>query len=217
VTSRGRSRWTLGDAVKVWLLAGAAWLLAGCATLTPPTADAGAPHDPTLIEGRLAVQVQALGDQPAQSLAAPFTLQGDERAGSLALSTPIGTMLARAVWQPSVATLTTPQDTRQYPNLDAMADDLLGQAVPMAALLSWLRGQPWGGAAHTSTSTSTTTSTTTTTTTSNATASNAPPTATFTQLGWSVDLNGYAEGLVVAQRDTPPPRVTVRARIDRKP
>jgi outer membrane lipoprotein LolB len=213
VTSRGRSRWTLGDAVKTWLLVGAALVLAGCATLTRPTADAGVPHDPTLIEGRLAVQVQALGDQPAQSLAAPFTLQGDERAGSLALSTPIGTMLARAVWQPSVATLTTPQDTRQYPNLDAMADDLLGQAVPMAALLSWLRGQPWGGAAHTSAASTTSTSTTT----SNATVGNAPPTATFTQLGWSVDLNGYAEGLVVAQRDTPPPRVTVRARIDRKP
>lgn len=192
------SRWTLGDVVKAWLLAGATLVLAGCATLTPPTTDAGAPHDPTLVEGRLAVQVQALGDQPAQSLAAPFTLQGDERAGSLALSTPIGTMLARAAWQPSMATLTTPQDTRQYPNLDAMADDLLGQAVPMAALLSWLRGQPWGGAAHTSTS---------------ATLSK----TTFTQLGWSVDLNGYAEGLVVAQRDTPPPRVTVRARIDRKP
>ncbi len=187
--------------MKAWLLAGATLVLAGCTTLTQPTADAGASLDPTLIEGRLAVQVQALGEQPAQSLAAPFTLQGDERAGSLALSTPIGTMLARAVWQPSRATLTTPQDTRQYPNLDAMADDLLGQAVPMAALLSWLRGQPWGGAAHTS---------------SNASVSNAPS-ATFTQLGWSVDLNGYAEGLVVAQRDTPPPRVTVRARIDRKP
>jgi outer membrane lipoprotein LolB len=173
--------------------------LVGCALFQNPQAANDSLSDPTLVEGRLAVQVQALGDQPARSLSAPFTLRGDERAGSLDLTSPIGTMLARAQWQPSVATLTTPEDTRHYPTLDAMADDLLGQAVPMAALLSWLRGQPWGGAAL-----------------SNPTPSAGPPTA-FTQLGWSINLSDYAQGLVVAARDTPAPRVTVRARIERKP
>jgi outer membrane lipoprotein LolB len=181
--------------------------LVGCALFQNPQAANDSLTDPTLVEGRLAVQVQALGDQPARSLSAPFTLRGDERAGSLDLTSPIGTMLARAQWQPSVATLTTPEDTRHYPTLDAMADDLLGQAVPMAALLSWLRGQPWGGTAH---------SNPTSSAGAGAGAGAGAPTA-FTQLGWAINLSDYAQGLVVAVRDTPAPRVTVRARIERKP
>jgi outer membrane lipoprotein LolB len=161
--------------------------LSACATLTPPRPDA------TTLDGRLAVQVDATAGDAARSFSAPFSLHGDEREGGLDLSSPLGTRLAQARWQPTQATLTTAEgEERRYPTLDAMAQDLLGQTVPMAALLSWLRGTPWRGAP-----------------------SAAVAGRGFDQLGWQVDTSRHGEGLVVAQHPGPP-RVTVRARLDPK-
>lgn len=69
--------------------------LAGCATVTPPAA---AP-DPLArsYAGRLAVKVE--GDD-ARSFSAGFDLQGSDVRGQLALISPIGTQVGRAVWQP---------------------------------------------------------------------------------------------------------------------
>ena len=161
--------------------------LSGCVGLTAP--------DASSIDGRLAVQVDAAGAESARSFAAPFTLRGDERAGVLELASPLGTMLARAQWQPGSATLVSADGTRSYATLDALAKDMLGERLPLAALMSWLRGRPWLGAAH----------------------ERLRDSAGFTQLGWSIDLARHGEGFVVAQRATPPPRVTVRAKIDARP
>jgi outer membrane lipoprotein LolB len=160
--------------------------LAGCAGFAPPAAA------PVSLSGRLAVSVEALGAAPARSVNANFELRGGARDGALDLSTPLGSLVAQARWSPGVATLTTPQGTATLPDLDALAEQSLGERVPVAALFDWLRGRPWPGAPATPA---------------------APPARGFEQLGWSVDLSRFDEALVTARRGAPP-AVSVRARLD---
>ena len=141
----------------------------------------------------MAVRVAATADAPARSLGAGFELGGDAGVGRLELSTPLGTLLARARWSPAGVVLATPEGESTYPDLDAMSRRLLGEELPFAALFDWLRGRPWPGAAST------------------ALDSGAPG---FGQLGWRVDLARFSDGVVVALRDTPP-AMTVQVRLDR--
>lgn len=161
-------------------------LAAGCATV-------GAP-DPDALTGRLSVRVAAAGDEPERSASGGFELRGDGDRGSLDLSTPIGTLLARAQWSPQQVELVTPQGSTHYADMPAMTRALVGEPLPVAALFDWLRGRPWPGATSR--------------------ALPGPADAGFEQLGWTVSLTRFAEGLVEARRDEPP-QVTVRARIDR--
>lgn len=179
-------RW-LTHAVSVCCALATTALLGGCASLLPP--------ETSMLEGRLAVQVDSMPDAPARSFAAPFTLRGNEQHGTLEMSTPLGTMLARATWSADSALLLTADGQRRYATLDAMAQDLFGESLPMGALLAWLRGQPWGPAPWQVTTTP----------------------VGFEQLGWVVDLTRQAEGFITATRSTPRPRVTVRARLDVAP
>ena len=49
-----------------------------------------------------------------RSVSAAFDLRGDSRAGTLGLSTPLGSMLAQARWSPAEVVLTTPRETRRF-------------------------------------------------------------------------------------------------------
>jgi outer membrane lipoprotein LolB len=120
-----------------WLLATLA--LAGCAAVPP------APGTQTL-SGRLALQVEAQPDRPAQSISASFDLRGSAEQGELRLSTPLGTTLAAAFWGPGEARLVTPQGEQRFDSLDALSRDVFGESLPLRALPDWLRGQPWPGA-----------------------------------------------------------------------
>jgi outer membrane lipoprotein LolB len=114
--------------------------LAGCASFAPPAAA------PVALTGRLAVSVEAFGAAPARSVNANFELRGGARDGALDLSTPLGSLVAQARWSSAGATLTTPQGTATLPDLDTLAEQSLGERVPVAALFDWLRGRPWPGA-----------------------------------------------------------------------
>lgn len=164
----------------------AAVLLGGCASV--PRDDAAAS-----IGGRLAVQSEqrdASGNDP-QAFSAQFELRGDAQLGELSLSGPLGNTLAQARWQASGgAELLTRDGTRRFESLDAMSQQMLGQPLPLVALVDWLRGRPWTGARSYAND------------------------AGFEQLGWQVDLSRYAEGTLVAQRREPP-ALTVRVRLDR--
>lgn len=169
---------------RAWSAGAGALLLAlgGCAV---------APSGPVDYSGRLAVQVAAQGDRPAQSHSAAFELGGDARDGHLRLLSPLGTVVADARWQADRVTLETGEGPRQYPSLEALARDTLGEAIPLAALLAWLHGQPWAGAPH------------------------EPMDGGFRQLGWTVDTHALVEeGQLLAHRDAAP-TVTLRARLDR--
>lgn len=165
----------------------AAFVLAGCATPTPaPSAPIGGDS----FSGRLALRVEALGSTPSRSFSSSFDLRGDAGTGSLALSTPLGSMLAQARWQPGSVALVTPQGTRGFADLDGLTRDVLGESVPVEAWFDWLHGRPWPGAPS------------------------SPAGAGFEQLGWTVDLARLPAGAVAATRRQPPPVVTVRIQLD---
>jgi outer membrane lipoprotein LolB len=156
-------------------------LLGACATVPPPGPDA--------LSGRLSVVVEADAQHPRRSLATQFELFGSAQRGQLRLNSPLGNTLAQASWQPAGAELQTSDGTTRYATLDAMAQQLLGEALPLAAIIDWLHGRPWAGAPS------------------------EPQAGGFSQLGWTVDLSRRAEGWVIASRAAPP-AVSVRARLD---
>lgn len=165
----------------------AAWL-GGCASVPSSTAAGG-----DSLSGRLTVRVEPAAGSEGKVLSAAFALRGDAREGALDLNTPLGTTLARARWAPGGVALTTPDGEQRFADLDGLSRQSLGEAVPLAALFDWLRGRPWGGAASTA---------------------SAPPSAGFTQLGWTVDLARFDEGWIAATR-TREPAVNLRAKLDR--
>lgn len=168
----------------------AALVAAGCAThqMSLPSSTA-AP-----LAGRMAVKVEAHGDQPARAVSASFELRGDAQAGELDLSTPLGSLLGRARWNPVDVVLETSRGEQRYADLGTLTRDVLGESVPVAALFDWLRGQPWPGA--------------------DSRATQPPAHPGFEQLGWTVNLARFAEGHITAHRSQPP-AVTVRTQLDR--
>ena len=162
-------------------------VLAACAT-PPPQAPEG-----ETVSGRLSVKVDADGTQPARSVSAGFELIGAGDRGRLNLTSPLGTVVARADWSPRDVRLITSDGETRYVDLDTLTREMLGESLPVAALFDWLRGRPWAGAPSQAT---------------------VPPAeAGFDQLGWSVRLGRFDEGWVTALR-TRAPQVTVRARVE---
>jgi outer membrane lipoprotein LolB len=109
--------------------------LAACAQapVRPPATAAAAQS----WSGRLALQVD---DPRAQSFAAGFELTGDAQSGEMKLTNPLGGTLAVLAWSPGSATLRSGNDTRQFASLDALAAQVTGTPIPVAALFDWLRG-----------------------------------------------------------------------------
>ena len=173
-------------------------LIAGCATVPGPRPDDGGES----FSGRLALRVDATGAESARSFSAAFDLRGAAASGSLGLSTPLGSLLAQARWSPAEVVLVTPQGMRRFDSLDALTREVLGESVPIEAWFDWLHGRPWSGAQSMSSATP-------------ASASTSSTTASFAQLGWTVDLSRFGDGAVTATRETPAPTVTVRIRLDR--
>ena len=167
----------------------AAMLVGACAVVPPADVPDG-----DILTGRLAVRVEASESAPARAVSAAFDLRGNASSGRLNLATPLGSVLAQARWAPGSVVLATPQGETQFPDLDALTREVLGESLPVAALFDWLRGRPWPGAASTATV--------------------APAEAGFEQLGWVVNLARFDEAWVAARRDAAP-AVTVRARLDR--
>ncbi|MEP7295155.1 MAG: outer membrane lipoprotein LolB [Burkholderiales bacterium] len=166
----------------------AALMLGACAVVPP------APEGGDSLSGRLAVKVDGEGGSAPRSVSAAFELQGGAQRGRLNLSTPLGSVLAQARWAPGSVALVTPQGERQFADLDALTEEVLGESLPVAALFDWLRGRPWPGALSTA---------------------NLPPAEPgFSQLGWAVNLARFDEAWVVATRVSAPV-VTVRAKLDR--
>lgn len=156
----------------------------GCATAPPTAPDATA----EVLSGRLSVQVAAHAGQAARSVSADFDLRGGAEQGELQLATPMGTVLAQARWRPGEVWLKRSDGERRFESLAALADEVLGEPLPLDALFDWLRGRPWRGAPS------------------------ARSERGFEQLGWTVDLQRWSEGLLTARRPSAP-AVTVRAKL----
>ena len=111
-------------------------LLSGCATPSPvpvtPVSDSGP------WSGRLSLIVAT---EPPQHFYASFTLEGNARAGQLALTTPLGNALAALRWQPGHAELIQGRQSQTYPSLDDLTARITGAPIPVPALFDWLHGQ----------------------------------------------------------------------------
>ena len=190
MTRRGvRPRPTFAPLRRAAVVVAGVAVVAGCTTVAP------APPAPAseILSGRLALRVDPVAGEAPRSVSAAFDLRGDSRAGTLGLSTPLGSLLAQARWSPAEVVLTTPREARRFASLDELTREALGESVPIEAWFDWLRGRPWPGAPSTAAE---------------------PPAAGFRQLGWRVDLAQFGAGTIAAMRESPAPVVTVRIRLD---
>jgi outer membrane lipoprotein LolB len=110
-------------------------LLAGCAA--PPRTPA--PPGVQSWSGRLALSVEG---QSSQSFSAGFELKGAPETGELTLTNPLGGTVALLSWAPGTATLRSNGNVRQFPSVEALAQEATGQELPLAALFDWLAGKP---------------------------------------------------------------------------
>jgi len=166
-------------------------LLCACSSLTPRSVALS--EGDIRLSGRLVVQVAGDSAGTAQGGNALFDLSGNPVAGQLELSTPLGSLVARAFWQDGDVRLQTPREERRFEDMDALTRELLGEAIPVPALFYWLRGEPWPQRhSHRLSSGQ----------------------EGFEQFGWEVDTSQFADGLIVAKRAAAP-SITLRARIER--
>jgi outer membrane lipoprotein LolB len=163
-----------------WLAWPSALLAGVCLVACTTTARAPVGGDEPPLVGRMTLRVD---DQPPRQLSAEFELTGNASAGQLLLSGPLGSTAASARWSADSATLTTPERTTAFADLDALTQAALGEHIPMAPLFDWLRGRPWRQAL-------------------------AVPRVDglpgFEQLGWQIGLARWSAGRVDIERKTPP-------------
>lgn len=183
-----------------WRLAAVLAVACFAACTTVPPAQPASASD--VLSGRLALRVEPVGSEVPRAVSAAFDLRGDSTAGTLGLSTPLGSMLAQARWSPAEVVLTTPRETRRFVNLDELTREALGESVPIEAWFDWLRGRPWPGAPSAPVEVA-------------PSATSDSPAQGFRQLGWRVDLAQFPDGTIAATRESPAPVVTVRIRLDR--
>lgn len=127
-------RWAL-------LAIGALIFISGCTT--PPHLKTADSSEAPPWHGRLAVQIASDAAQSApQSFSAAFELSGNATAGELILYAPLGNIAAALSWSPQAAVMRARGEVTQYESLDALIQQALGTAVPVAALFAWLRGDP---------------------------------------------------------------------------
>ena len=153
--------------------------------------------------GRMALKLQAHGTEPAQGVNVAFDLQGSAQRGQLDLSTPLGTLIAQVRWQQDQATLTTADGQQSFDSLEALTRRVLGEQLPVIAMLSWLDGRPamqmpWAPAPGPGDD-------------------QTKPTATFRQAGWLVDTTALSDGLLQAQREATDQQrgASLKLRLDR--
>lgn len=163
-------------------------LLAGCAALQP------APPAESLIAGRLALALAADAAQPRRSFSGQFELRGGAAAGALEIAGPMGATVLQARWADGVYRLDDGRGEQRFASLEDLSRALLGEPLPLAALFDWLRQRPWPGAPH------------------QLRADGRPG---FEQLGWIVDTQEAASGLLRAER-LAAPALSLRVRLDRR-
>jgi outer membrane lipoprotein LolB len=117
------------------LLLSLLWL-AGCASqpVAPPLAGPAAAQ----WQGRLALKVYS---KPVQAFSANFDLQGHPASGTLLLTSPLGTTLARMQWDEGSATLQSNGEQQEFGSLQALAQKVTGTDLPVASLFAWLQGR----------------------------------------------------------------------------
>nr|WP_233574814.1 lipoprotein insertase outer membrane protein LolB [Pusillimonas sp. NJUB218] len=189
----GRYRLWFRSVLVVWVAA----ILAACAT---PAAIQVQSADPAFQRsGRFAVSVEEVGVNP-QAVQGGFAWYDAGHRLLLDLANPLGSTLARVEVLPGQAVLTRSNGTTQTaPNADALVQEVVGVAIPVAGLRDWLRGRTGQGLVQ-----------------SRETDAEGRLTR-FVQDGWSVTLSRYdnlGPGLLQLKRTEGQRSISVRLVVD---
>jgi len=161
-----------------------------------PTSDFPAADIPgqQALQGQLSIKLQAFQDQPAKGISLGFFFNGNAQGGQLDLMTPMGSQVALVRWTPSDAWLQTEQGDRHFETLAELSDQVLGEPLPLAALMHWVQGRPSPDLPAPTDTTA----------------------QSFEQSGWHIDTTDIAAGKLNAQRPATAQQrgITVRVRLD---
>lgn len=176
-------------------------LLCACAHGLPPmksreqVAQEAAARAPILqLQGQLSIKLQAFADQAAKGISLGFFFTGHEHIGQLELMTAMGSQFAQLHWNLDGAWLRDGQQEHFFYSLNDLSAQVLGEPLPLAALMHWAQGRPAPGIA--------------------------PATDlgehAFTQIGWRIDTREHAIGRLTAERAASPQQrgITLRVRLD---
>jgi len=155
--------------------------------------------------GRLSLKLGAFGAATASGSQMAFELDVKDDQGTLALATPLGTRMAMVRWQapasggPVQAQLETSEGARGFASLEDLTQQLLGEALPLQAMLHWLQGHPAPDLPFEAPA-----------------GQNPSESGHFLQAGWRVDASEIRHGRLNAQREETPAHrsVTLRLRLD---
>jgi outer membrane lipoprotein LolB len=153
---------------------------------------AGAPQ--LALQGQLSIKLQAFQGLDAKGVSMGFFFNGGPQGGQLDLMTPMGSQVARVHWTPADAWLQTDQGERHFDTLGALSAEVLGEPLPLAALMNWVQGRPdpdLPAATHITAQ-------------------------SFEQSGWQIDTTDIGIGRLNAQRPASASLrgITVRIRLD---
>lgn len=154
---------------------------------------ANSPHQLAL-QGQLSIKLLAFQGLDAKGMSMGFFFNGGPQGGQLDLMTPLGSQVARVHWTPTDAWLQTDQGERHFATLGELSAEVLGEPLPLAALMNWVQGRPDPGLPD---------------------PTNATPTS-FEQSGWQIDTTDIGIGRLNAQRPASASLrgITVRIRLD---
>lgn len=156
-------------------------------------------------EGRLSLKLGAFGQAASSGSQMAFELDVKDQRGTLSLATPLGTRMAMVRWQAgltpgsTLAQLETSEGAQAFNSLEDLTQQLLGEALPLEAMLHWLQGRPAPDLPF------------------EALAGQNPETPShFVQAGWRVDARELSHGRLDAQREASSTQrsVTLRLRLD---
>ena len=119
-----------------WLLLFAIFFVAGCASQSGPSNQFGT--QVRSWQGRIAVRIQT---SPVQAFSSAFELRGSPEAGTLTLTSALGTTMAKLRWDAQGAHLGSQGSAQQFESLDALTSHVIGTTLPVSSLFSWLQGQ----------------------------------------------------------------------------
>ena len=138
-----------------------------------------APRRGAVCDGAYSGRVSVVQGDPPRGLYGGFRLRLGGDRGQFELLSPLGQTVARARWSARAARLDDGHRVRDFASFEAMAQAVLGLALPRVALQDWVRGVPAADLPH-----------------------RALPDGGFEQLGWDVQVrrDGDAVHLLRAQR-----------------
>lgn len=143
------------------------------------------------LQGQLSIKLGAWAEQAAKGLSLGFFFSGNTQTGQLDLMTLMGSQLAKVNWEENQAWLVNDKGRQHYNSLDELSLDVLGETLPLRAMVHWMQGQPDPSFSS----------------------QIGEEPDTFIQEGWVIDTSELPQKKLLAQRPLTPNRRAVQIKI----